>query len=564
MEFVKELYVLIPLIIALCLLFLYIGWLLNSKISKGKIGDAQSVADKILADAEKKAKDTVAEGEKRVKNLLQDADKAAQNLKKEKLLEVKDQFYKKKQEFDEQVKEREKNVVEDEKKLKAEKDKVEQALKEEKNKVEQAKNELANKEKKIENLEKDLTSKIEAVSEKEKEIDAIKEETVNVISEQKDRLQRISGLTEEEAKKELFESLLQQVKLDSAQKLQEVRDETKLEANRIAKNLIIQSIQRTASDHSVETTVSVLQITSDELKGRIIGKEGRNIRAFEAATGVDIIVDDTPEAIIISGFDPFRREIARVSMERLIADGRIHPARIEEVVTKVEKELSEEIIRVGENTLVEMGIQGMHRDLITLIGRMKYRSSYGQNVLNHSIEVGYLAGIMAAELGLDAYMAKRAGLLHDVGKTIDRSIEGPHAILGYEVAKRCKEHPIICNAIGAHHDEMPMESPISIIVQAADSISGARPGARRESVEAYSKRLETLENIAKSFEGVAKTYAIQAGREVRVIVEQEKISDILQDQLADDIAKKIQEEMEYPGQIKVNVIRERRSIAYAK
>lgn len=564
MEFVKELYVLIPLIIALCLLFLYIGWLLNSKISKGKIGDAQSVADKILADAEKKAKDTVAEGEKRVKNLLQDADKAAQNLKKEKLLEVKDQFYKKKQEFDEQVKEREKNVVEDEKKLKAEKEKVEQALKEEKSKVDQAKNELVNKEKKIESLENDLTSKIEKVAEKEKEIDAIKEETVNVISEQKDRLQRISGLTEEEAKKELFESLLQQVKLDSAQKLQEVRDETKLEANRIAKNLIIQSIQRTASDHSVETTVSVLQITSDELKGRIIGKEGRNIRAFEAATGVDIIVDDTPEAIIISGFDPFRREIARVSMERLIADGRIHPARIEEVVTKVEKELSEEIIRVGENTLVEMGIQGMHRDLVTLIGRMKYRSSYGQNVLNHSIEVGYLAGIMAAELGLDAYMAKRAGLLHDVGKTIDRSIEGPHAILGYEVAKRCKEHPIICNAIGAHHDEMPMESPISIIVQAADSISGARPGARRESVEAYSKRLETLENIAKSFEGVAKTYAIQAGREVRVIVEQEKISDILQDQLADDIAKKIQEEMEYPGQIKVNVIRERRSIAYAK
>jgi len=560
MDFVTELYVLIPLILALCFAVFFLGWIINGKINKSRLSDAETVskkmiadAEKSVADAEKRAKETVTEGEKRVKNLLQDADKAAQNLKKEKLLEVKDQFYKKKQEFDEQVKEREKDVVEEEKRLKAEKEKVDQA-----------KNEISQKEKKVEALEKDLTSKIEKISDKEKEIESLKEETQSVISEQRDKLQRISGLTEEEAKKELFDSLLHQVKLDSAQKLQEVRDETKLEANRIAKNLIIQSIQRTASDHSVETTVSVLQITSDELKGRIIGKEGRNIRAFEAATGVDIIVDDTPEAIIISGFDPFRREIARVSMERLIADGRIHPARIEEIVTKVEKELSEEIIRVGENTLVEMGIQGMHRDLITLIGRMKYRSSYGQNVLNHSIEVGYLAGVMAAELGLDAYMAKRAGLLHDVGKTIDRSIEGPHAILGYEVAKRCKEHPIICNAIGAHHDEMPMESPISIIVQAADSISGARPGARRESVEAYSKRLETLENIAKSFEGVAKTYAIQAGREVRVIVEQEKISDILQDQLADDIAKKIQEEMEYPGQIKVNVIRERRSIAYAK
>ena len=308
----------------------------------------------------------------------------------------------------------------------------------------------------------------------------------------------------------------------------------------------------------------MLQIQSDELKGRIIGKEGRNIRAFEACTGVDIIVDDTPEAIIISGFDPFRREIARVAMERLIADGRIHPARIEEIVEKVEKELNEEIIQVGENTLIEMGIQGVHRDILTLIGRMKYRSSYGQNVLNHSIEVGYLAGIMAAELGLDAHMAKRAGLFHDMGKTIDKNIEGPHAILGYEVAKRCKEHPVVCNAIGAHHDEMPMEHPISVLVQAADAISGARPGARRESVEAYSKRLEKLEEIGSSFTGVAKTFAIQAGREVRVIVEQEKVDDTNQDQLAVDIAKRIQEEMEYPGQIKVNVIRERRSIAYAK
>jgi conserved hypothetical protein YmdA/YtgF len=385
-----------------------------------------------------------------------------------------------------------------------------------------------------------------------------------ILEEQKNRLQDRKSLSEEDAKKILFERLMNTVKFESAQKLQEVRDETKQEANKIARNIIIQGIQRSAVDHSVETTVSVLQIQSDELKGRIIGKEGRNIRAFEAVTGIDIIVDDTPEAIIISGFDPFRREVARVAMERLIADGRIHPARIEEVVSKVEKELSEEIIRVGEQTLIEMGIQGVHRDIITLIGRMKYRSSYGQNVLNHSMEVGHLAGIMAAELGLDAMMAKRAGLFHDIGKTIDRNIEGPHAILGYEIAKRCKEHPLVCNAIGAHHDEMPMENPIAVLVQAADAISGARPGARRESVEAYSKRLEKLEAIANAFEGVAKTYAIQAGREVRVIVEQDKIDDTLQDQLASDIALKIQEEMEYPGQIKVNVIRERRSIAYAK
>ena len=409
-----------------------------------------------------------------------------------------------------------------------------------------------------------MNQKSEDLKKKQEEILKLESDKKNIIEEQKSKLQRISGFSEDEAKKMLLDSLIDGVKLESAQKLQDIRDQTKQEANKIAKNIIIQGIQRTAADHSVETTVSVLQINSDELKGRIIGKEGRNIRAFEAATGVDIIVDDTPEAIIISGFDPFRREVARVAMERLIADGRIHPARIEEVVLAVDKELNEEIIKIGEQTLMEMSIQGVHRDIVTLIGRMKYRSSYGQNVLNHSMEVGHLAGIMAAELGLDAYLAKRAGMLHDIGKTIDRNIEGPHSILGYEIAKRCKEHPIVANAIGSHHDEMPMEHAIAVLVQAADAISGARPGARRESVEAYSKRLEKLEAIATSFEGVAKTYAIQAGREVRVIVEQDKISDIMQDQLANDIAHKIQEEMEYPGQIKVNVIRERRSIAYAK
>ena len=548
-----ELYILLPVLVAICLLTFFLGWYLNSKANKTKIDGAENIAKRIISEAEEKSKDKIQAAEKRSKEFLTDADKAAQNLKKEKLLEVKDEFLKRKQKFDEETKEREKQVLEDEKKIKQEKEIVEKA-----------KSDIDRKEQSLKKIEAEMTEKIISADQKSANAESLINEYKDSLAEAKEKLQRISGLSEEEAKKILFENFVNEVRLEAAQRIQEVREEAKLECNRLSKNIVIQAIQRTASDHSVETTVSVLQINSDELKGRIIGKEGRNIRAFEAATGVDIIVDDTPEAIIISGFDPFRREIARVAMERLIADGRIHPARIEEVVEKVQKELIEDLIRVGENTLIEMGIQGVHRDIITLIGRMKYRSSYGQNVLNHSIEVGHLTGIMAAELGLDAQMAKRAGLLHDMGKTIDRSIEGPHAILGYEVARRCKEHPIICNAIGAHHDEMPMEHPISILVQAADSISGARPGARRESVEAYSKRLEKLETIAKSFEGVAKTFAIQAGREVRVIVEQDKINDTSQDQLASDIAHRIQEEMEYPGQIKVNVIRERRSIAFAK
>jgi len=548
-----ELYIFIPLIVGLCFITFVIGWYVSSRISKAKVDGAENKAKKIIAEAETKAQAMLNDAESRVVIMKSDAEKYAQNLRKEKLLEVKDEFLKRKQKFDDEVRAKEREFQEIDRKLKNEKDNLEKV-----------KSELSQKEKSINQLISEYNEKNKDLTVKLADLERLTEENRRVLEEQKLRLQKISGLTEEEAKQILFESLINKVKIESAQKLQEIRETTKQEANRIAKNIIVQAIQRSAIDHSVETTVSVLNIQNDELKGRIIGKEGRNIRAFEAVTGVDIIVDDTPEAIIISAFDPFRREVARVAMERLILDGRIHPARIEEVVAKVEKELNEEIIRIGEQTLIDMGIQGVHRDLVILIGRMKYRSSYGQNVLNHSIEVGHLAGIMAAELGLDAMMARRAGLLHDVGKTVDRSIEGPHAILGYEIAKRCKEHPIICNAIGAHHDEIPMEHPIAVLVQAADAISGARPGARRESVEAYSKRLEKLEEIAKSFEGVAKTYAIQAGREVRVIVEHEKIDDILQDQLAEDIAQKIQEEMEYPGQIKINVIRERRSISYAK
>ncbi|MFM8178022.1 MAG: ribonuclease Y, partial [Candidatus Kapaibacterium sp.] len=353
-------------------------------------------------------------------------------------------------------------------------------------------------------------------------------------------------------------------KAEAAIQIKELRDEAKLTAQKDAQKLVLQAIQRSASDHCVENTVSVVNLASEEMKGRIIGREGRNIRAFEAATGIDLIIDDTPEAVIISGFDPFRREVARVALERLMGDGRIHPTRIEEVVEKARKELEEEIQRVGENTLLELGIHNVHPELVKGIGRMKYRSSYGQNLLSHSIEVAYLGGVMAAELGMDTHLARRACLLHDIGKIVDKSIEGPHALLGMELAKKYKENHIVCNAIGAHHEDIEMESTIAVLVQAADSISGARPGARRESLESYVKRLEKLEEIAMSYNGVQKTYAIQAGREIRVIVEPERVDDLTADTLAHDIAKQIESEMEYPGQIKVTVIRERRSSALAK
>jgi ribonucrease Y len=521
---VLEIYILIPLFVLLSGITFYLGWFMNSRLTKSKLMSADEQAKKILDDAEK----------------------SALTLKKEKLLEVKDEWYRKKQEFDS-------DYITRKNKLKA----FEKQLLDKEETLDKKVDNLLRKEKNAEKLEKDFTNKINQLSDKEEKLDQL-------LQEQNLKLEKISGLTSEEAKAILMENLLSETKRDCSQQLKEIRDDMKLESKRIAKNIIVQAIQRSAADHSVETTVSVLNIQNDELKGRIIGKEGRNVRAFEAATGVDIIVDDTPEAITISAFDPFRREVAKVAMERLIADGRIHPTRIEEVVEKTKKELEEELIRIGENALIETGIHGLHPELIKLVGKMKYRSSYGQNVLQHSIEVAHLCGIMAVELGLDPILAKRGGLLHDIGKVIDREVEGPHAILGYEIAKKYKEHNVVCNAIGAHHEDMEMESPIAVLVQAADAISGARPGARRESVEGYVKRLEKLEELAKSFEGVGKTYAIQAGREVRVIVEHEKINDALADQLSVDIAAKIQEEMEYPGQIKVTVIRERRSVAYAK
>lgn len=500
------------------------GWFISSKIGKNKISAAEEQAKKILADAER--------------------DSAA--IQKEKLLEVKDEWYRKKHEFE--------------------------------NEANHKKNKLQAYEKQLDTREENIDRKVELLNKKEKEVQAQQKQNEakasdlfqkmadldKMVAEENTRLERASGMSREEARKLLLDNLIDSVKTEASQTLKDIRDKVKEEAKREAQKVIVQAIQRSAADHAVETTVSVLQIQGDEMKGRIIGREGRNIRAFEAATGVDVIVDDTPEAVILSGFDAFRREVARVSLERLIADGRIHPARIEEVVEKVKAELEEEILRVGENTLLEVGLPGAHNEITKHIGKMKYRTSYGQNLLQHSIEVAYLCGVMAAELGLDVNIAKRAGLLHDIGKTADRSIEGPHAIIGLEMTRKYNENSIVVNAVGAHHDDIPMEHPIAALVQAADSISGARPGARRESVEGYAKRLEKLEEIAKSFRGVQTTYAIQAGREIRVIVEHDKVDDAQADQLAHDIARKIQQEMEYPGQIKVVVIREVRSVSFAK
>lgn len=514
----------IVIVVGLVSLFFYLGWLFNSKIGAKSLVSADERAKQLIIDAEKEAK----------------------NLKREKLLEVKDEWYKKKIEFDSEINRKRQKMSNLEKQLSNREENTERKL----DLVLQKERQTKKSEKEIFEMKTSLEVKTQKLNEVEKE--------------QNTRLEKISALTSEEAKNMLMENMVNQAKIDSTQMIRELYEKAKDVAKKEAQKIIVQSIQRTAADHSIETTISVVQIQSDEMKGRIIGKEGRNIRAFESCTGVDIIVDDTPEAVILSSFDQFRREVARVSLEKLIADGRIHPARIEEVVEKTRVELEEEMFREGENTVLELGLHNMHRELVKHIGRMRYRSSFGQNLLNHSVEVAYLTGIMAAELGIDSTLAKRAGLLHDIGKTLDKSVEGPHALLGYDFAKRYKEHPIVVNAVGSHHEDIEMEHPIAALVQAADAISGARPGARREPLESYVKRLENLEKLAKSFEGVAKTYAIQAGREVRVVVENEKIDDVIADKLAKDIASKIEEEMEYPGQIKVTVIREVRKISYAK
>ncbi|MBI4549114.1 MAG: ribonuclease Y [Ignavibacteriae bacterium] len=519
-----DLYILISAVSVSIGVAFALGWYINSRSGQNKIASAEERAKKILSDAEKEAS----------------------NLKKEKLLDVKDEWYKKKQEFERDVNTKRTKLQAFEKQLNSREENLERKV------------ELINKK------ERELASYKKTLDDQIKQVDERHGQLHRLIQEENQRLERVSGMPREEARKILLENLVTETKSESAQMLKEIRDTARLEAKKDAQKIVIQAIQRSAADHCVESTVSVLHIQNEDMKGRIIGKEGRNIRTFEAATGVDVIVDDTPEAIILSAFDPLRREVARLSMERLIADGRIHPARIEEIVEKVRKELDEELLHIGENALLEIGSHGGHEEILKHIGLMKFRSSYGQNLLSHSLEVAHLTGLMAAELGIDTALAKRSGLLHDVGKTVNRNTEGPHALVGYDMAKKYGEHPVVANAIGSHHEDIPMEHPIAALVQAADAVSGARPGARRESVEAYAKRLERLESLAKSFDGVVNTYAIQAGREIRVVVENGKIDDAMADQLAHDIAKKIQTELTYPGQIKVTVIRETRSFAYAK
>ncbi len=501
-----------------------IGWYVQSVSAKKKLGSI----------------------EERSKHILEAAEREANALKKEKLVEVKDEWIKKRQELDNDFTARQRKVQN-----------VERQLSNKEENLDRKADSLRQQEKSLRTLDGELREKSKTVQLREAEAERL-------VQAQTEKLEKLAGVSREEAKKLLVENLVNEARSEAALEIREMREKARIDARKEAQKIIVQAIQRTAADHSVETTVSVVSLPNEEMKGRIIGREGRNIRSFEAVTGCDIIVDDTPDAVVISGFDPFRREVAKVSLERLIADGRIHPTKIEEIVGKVRTELEEEIVQIGDDALLEIGIHGVHPEIVKLLGKMKYRSSYGQNVLQHSIEVAFLSGLMAIELGLDSTMAKRAGLLHDIGKVVDKNVEGPHALLGYEIAKKFGENPAVCNAIGSHHEDMEMETSISAIVQAADAISGARPGARRESLEGYVKRLERLESIANSFSGVGKTYAIQAGREVRVIVEPEKVDDIFADQLAHDISHKIQEQMEYPGQIKVMVIREVRSVAYAK
>ncbi len=478
--------------------------------------------------------------------LIREAELEGENIKKDKILQAKERFLKLKEEHEANMKDRERKMQSNEDRIRAKEKTLTQKLEE-----------TARKEQQLEKNQTELEAKVQAFELKHQELEKIQEKRVAELS-------RISGLSVEDAKNGLMEALKDEARTGAMAHIKEITEEAKLNANREAKKIVIQTIQRVATEQAVENAVSVFNIDSDEVKGRIIGREGRNIRALEAATGVEIIVDDTPEAIILSCFDPVRREIARLALHQLVSDGRIHPARIEEVVAKTRKQLEEEIAETGRRTCMDLGIHGLHPELTRMVGRMKYRSSYGQNLLQHSREVANMCAIMAAELGLNVKLAKRAGLLHDIGKVPDEEPELPHAILGMKLAEKYGEKPDVCNAIGAHHDEIEMTTLISPIVQVCDAVSGARPGARREIVEAYIKRIKELESLALSYDGVSSAYAIQAGRELRVLVESEKVTDLKADELSFAISQRIQTEMTYPGQVKVTVIREKRSVNYAK
>ncbi len=490
---------------------------------------------------------------KRRSSILKEAEAEAEMIKKERILQAKEKFIQLKSEHDRVVNERNQKIAQSEQRAKQ----IEAGLEGQKRDLENKGRDLEGRMREAEKLKEQYVAQMGSLDRK-------KEELAAVIDQQNTRLEAIGGLTADEAKSILVENLRSEAQAQAAAYVSETLEEAKMTASKEAKKIVVQSIQRVATETAIENSVTVFNIESDEIKGRIIGREGRNIRALEAATGVEIIVDDTPEAIILSGFDPVRREIARLALHQLVTDGRIHPARIEEVVTKIEKQIEEEVVEVGKRTAIDLGIHNLHPELIRLIGKMKYRSSYGQNLLQHARETANLCGIMAAELGLNAKTARRAGLLHDIGKVPDDQPELPHAIIGMQLAEKYKERPDIANAIGAHHDEMEMTSLIAPIVQVCDAISGARPGARREVVESYIKRLKDMEDIAMAYPGVMKTYAIQAGRELRVIVGADKLNDAESDALSHDIAKKIQEEMTYPGQVKITVIRETRAVSYAK
>ncbi len=482
----------------------------------------------------------------RSKLIIKEAELTAESIKKDKIVEAKEKFLKLRSEFEEEANKKKQLIITNENKLKQREQNVSKQLEQ-----------VKRKEAELDSAKENVAAQLEILAKRKDELDKIKSQQVSM-------LEKVSNLTADEARDQLVQTLKDEAQSKASSHIKEILEEAKLTATKEAKKVVLDTIQRTATEHAIENCVSVFNIESDDVKGKIIGREGRNIRAIEAATGVEIIVDDTPEAIIISGFDPVRREVARLSLHRLVTDGRIHPARIEEVVAKTQKNIEDEIIEIGERTVIELGIHGLHPELIKLVGRMRFRSSYGQNLLHHSREVAKLCATMAAEIGLNAKMAKRAGLLHDIGKVWPEEPELPHAILGMDLAKKYKEHPEVCNAIGAHHDEIEMTSMISPIVQACDAISGSRPGARREIMESYIKRLKDLETLALNFDGVNKCYAIQAGRELRVMVDADNVTDEKASLLSFDISQKIEKDMQYPGQIKVTVIREMRAVNYAK
>jgi len=501
-----------------------LAWFLSRRIGERKLANADAFAKKIIAEAEKEA----------------------EIRKKEAILEAKDEWYKAKANFEREIQNK-----------KTELSKLERRASDKEQELSRKTEQLSSRERKVAETERVSAGREKGIAIREQELDRL-------IADQNVQLEKISGMTAAEAKQILIENMTGKAKLEAAALAKEIKEQAEREAEKEARDIIIQAIHRCAADHTVESTVSVVNLPNDEMKGRIIGREGRNIRSFETATGIDVIVDDTPEAVILSGYDPIRREIARMALEKLVADGRIHPTRIEELVAKAEKDMEVIIREAGEQSAFDSGIHGLHGEIIKLLGKLKFRTSYGQNVLAHSCEVAALAGIMAAELKLDPLLAKRAGLLHDIGKAVDRETEGTHTQIGAKLLQKYNEHPIVINAIESHHGDVPKESVYPVLVQAADAISGSRPGARREPLESYIKRLEKLEDLADSFKGVAKAYAIQAGREIRVIVECDQMDDLASSILASDIAEKIEGEMEYPGQIKVTVIRETRSVEYAK